>query len=141
MSGMRPRGFEIDGERLRELRKARGIPLPAFAQQVGVAKSSISLIEAGRRRVSLPLLERIAERLGVLASDLTPAVRVRLQPAAEIIGAVRFPVIWEQGAPPSEAEITQLAISAGLVPARENLQMEVSAEPDQRVWRIDWVLR
>jgi transcriptional regulator with XRE-family HTH domain len=64
------------GERIRALRTARGIAQADLAASVGVSKSYLSHIEAGRRQVSSALLHQIAEALAVDMAQLqtgTPA--------------------------------------------------------------------
>jgi transcriptional regulator with XRE-family HTH domain len=64
------------GERIRALRTARGIAQADLAATVGVSKSYLSHIEAGRRLVSADLLRKLADALGVDVEQLqtgTPA--------------------------------------------------------------------
>ncbi|HIE95458.1 MAG TPA: XRE family transcriptional regulator [Planctomycetes bacterium] len=52
------------GQKLRDLRKSRGITLRALAKEVGIHFSSISNIENGKERCGEETLTRIAEALG-----------------------------------------------------------------------------
>ncbi len=64
------------GGRVRALRTARGIGQADLAASVGVSKSYLSHIEAGRRPVSQTMLVQLAEALGVEVEQLetgTPA--------------------------------------------------------------------
>ena len=64
------------GERVRALRTARAVAQADLAASVGVSKSYLSHIEAGRRPVSNDLLLRLAEALAVDVAQLetgTPA--------------------------------------------------------------------
>ncbi len=64
------------GERVRALRTARAVAQADLAASVGVSKSYLSHIEAGRRPVSNDLLARLAEALAVDVAQLetgTPA--------------------------------------------------------------------
>jgi transcriptional regulator with XRE-family HTH domain len=64
------------GERVRALRTARGVAQADLAASVGVSKSYLSHIEAGRRPVSNDLLTRLANALAVDVAQLetgTPA--------------------------------------------------------------------
>ena len=64
------------GERVRALRTARAVAQADLAASVGVSKSYLSHIEAGRRPVSNDLLTRLADALAVDVAQLetgTPA--------------------------------------------------------------------
>ena len=56
--------------RIRELRKARGLTLKRMAELVGTSNQQISHLEKGRRRLTLEWMERIAEALECHPSDL-----------------------------------------------------------------------
>lgn len=58
------------GQRLRELRNAKGLSQEAFAAACGLDRTYISGIERGRRNVSLRNIEVIADALGVSLSEL-----------------------------------------------------------------------
>ncbi len=58
------------GERLRELRRNRGLTLGQLAEQAGVTTGFISQLENGKNSPSLMTLRRITEALGVPFSDL-----------------------------------------------------------------------
>jgi predicted transcriptional regulator/DNA-binding XRE family transcriptional regulator len=58
------------GQRLRHLRRARGLTLEQLSVAVGRAPSQLSLIENGRREPKLTLLHGIAGALGVPLADL-----------------------------------------------------------------------
>lgn len=60
------------GRRVRELRKARGLTQPALAERSGVAEKYLSDIERGQVNVSLALIARLADGLGVAAKELFP---------------------------------------------------------------------
>ncbi|HJT78990.1 MAG TPA: helix-turn-helix transcriptional regulator [Gemmataceae bacterium] len=59
------------GQRVRELRKARGLSQEAFAAECGLDRTYVSGIERGRRNVSLRNIEVIARALGISISELT----------------------------------------------------------------------
>jgi transcriptional regulator with XRE-family HTH domain len=59
------------GERVRLLRKAKGLSQEAFAVKCSLDRTYISGIERGRRNVSLRNIEIIARTLGVSISELT----------------------------------------------------------------------
>ncbi len=56
--------------RIRELRKARGLTLKRMAELLGTSNQQISHLEKGRRRLTLDWMERIAEALECHPSDL-----------------------------------------------------------------------
>jgi len=58
------------GNRLRQLRKAKGFSQEAFAAECGLDRTYISGIERGRRNVSLRNVQVIAKALGVSLSEL-----------------------------------------------------------------------
>ncbi|MBI1900772.1 MAG: helix-turn-helix transcriptional regulator [Planctomycetia bacterium] len=59
------------GNRLRELRKARGLSQEEFAARCDLDRTYISGIERGKRNVSLRNIELIAKALGLSISELT----------------------------------------------------------------------
>ena len=52
-------------EKLRALRRQRGMTQADVAEQLGISKSAISMYEQGNREPELELLERIADLFGV----------------------------------------------------------------------------
>jgi transcriptional regulator with XRE-family HTH domain len=58
------------GQRVRELRKARGLSQEALADLCNLDRTYISGIERGLRNVALKNIEAIAQALGVPMSDL-----------------------------------------------------------------------
>jgi predicted transcriptional regulator/transcriptional regulator with XRE-family HTH domain len=58
------------GQRLRHLRRARGMTLTELGERVGRAPSALSLLENGRREPKLSLIEQLATALSVPVSDL-----------------------------------------------------------------------
>lgn len=60
------------GQRIRELRRGKGLTLEALSSMSGLSKSFLSDIERGRCDVTLTSLQRIADALGVGLSDLFP---------------------------------------------------------------------
>ncbi len=75
------------GQRLRHLRRARGLTLAELGQRVGRAPSALSLLENGRREPKLSLLGALAEALHVPPSELLsrrpPNRRAQLEIAIE----------------------------------------------------------
>ena len=76
--------------RIREVRRARGMTLDAVARacEPPTTPQTIGRLETGTRTVSLVWLNRIAEALGVDASDLVESREAKTElPVAAIIGA------------------------------------------------------
>src|SRR5215469_11787350 len=89
------------GQRLRHLRRARGLTLAELGKRVGRAPSALSLLENGRREPKLSLIESLAGALGVAAEELTrreaPSRRAQLEIA--LGQAQRDPVYAGLGLP------------------------------------------
>jgi transcriptional regulator with XRE-family HTH domain len=58
------------GPALRSVRQSRGLSLTAVADEAGITKGFLSLAERGHTRVSVPVLLRICEVLGVSIGSL-----------------------------------------------------------------------
>src|SRR6202522_951488 len=90
------------GQRLRHLRRARGLTLGDLSGVVGKAPSVLSLLENGRREPKLSLIEQLAAALGVPVSDLlsreAPSRRAQLEIA--VAEAQRDPSYRRLGLPP-----------------------------------------
>jgi XRE family transcriptional regulator, fatty acid utilization regulator len=75
------------GQRLRHLRRARGITLAELGERVGRAPSALSLLENGRREPKLSLIEALARALSVAPEELLrpqpPSRRAQLEIALE----------------------------------------------------------
>jgi len=69
-------------EQVRALRAARGLTLEALAEQSGVSRSMISLIERGESSPTAVLLERLATGLSVPLAALFAASHASPQPIA-----------------------------------------------------------
>ena len=59
------------GERVRQLRKAKGFSQQSFAETCGLDRTYIGGIERGERNVALRNIEVIAKSLGLPVSELT----------------------------------------------------------------------
>jgi XRE family transcriptional regulator, fatty acid utilization regulator len=101
------------GERLRHLRRERGLTLDALGEKVGKAASYLSLIENGRREAKLSLIEALAGALDVSAADLLaaepPSRRARLSMALQraqddpLYRELRLPLLKPAAAVPDDA--------------------------------------
>ncbi|MBM7791307.1 XRE family transcriptional regulator [Tenggerimyces flavus] len=82
------------GQRLRHLRRARGLTLVQLGEQVGQAPSQLSLLENGKREPKLSLIAGIAKALQVPVDELlaseAPSRRAQLE--IELEEAQRDPV-------------------------------------------------
>ena len=89
------------GQRLRHVRRARGLTLAELGAKVGRAPSVLSLIENGRREPKLSLIEALASALSVSTDELLrrqpPSRRAQLEIALE--EAQRDPVYRDLGLP------------------------------------------
>jgi len=59
------------GQRIRELRRQRGIAQSSLAEACDISPSYLNLIEKDKRRIGGALLHRLADRLGVAATQLS----------------------------------------------------------------------
>ena len=62
--------FEVDGQRLRELRVEKALSLRALGERTGVAYDTINKLELGRRPARLSTIRKLAEALGVVPREL-----------------------------------------------------------------------
>jgi len=89
------------GQRLRHVRRARGMTLAELGVRVGRAPSALSMLENGRREPKLSLIEALARALSVPAGELMrrepPSRRAQLEIALE--QAQRDPGFAELGLP------------------------------------------
>src|SRR5499425_2532361 len=89
------------GQRLRHLRRARGLTLAELGARVGRAPSALSLLENGRREPKLSLIEALAKALSVSPDELLrpqpPSRRAQLEIALE--EAQRDPLFRDMSLP------------------------------------------
>jgi XRE family transcriptional regulator, regulator of sulfur utilization len=62
--------FEVNGQRLRELRVERALSLRALAERSGVAYDTINKLELGQRPARLATIRKLANALGVDPREL-----------------------------------------------------------------------
>ncbi len=90
------------GQRLRHIRRARGLTLAELGERVGRAPSVLSLLENGRREPKLSLIEALALALAVPADELMrkqpPSRRAQLEIA--LAEAQRDPALAGLELPP-----------------------------------------
>jgi XRE family transcriptional regulator, fatty acid utilization regulator len=124
------------GQRLRHLRRTRGMTLDQLSAAVGRAPSQLSLIENGKREPKLSLLQAIAAALGVPMQDLlrpeAPSRRAGLEielahfQAAPAYAALGLPVVRGGRRLPADA----LESLIGLHRELTRLLTEQSATPE-----------
>jgi transcriptional regulator with XRE-family HTH domain len=62
--------FEVDGQRLRELRVQRALSLRALGERSGVSFATINNLENGKRPARLATIRKLADALGVEPKEL-----------------------------------------------------------------------
>ena len=62
--------FEVDGQRLRELRVQQALSLRALGERSGVTFATINNLENGNRPARLATIRKLAEALGVEPKEL-----------------------------------------------------------------------
>jgi transcriptional regulator with XRE-family HTH domain len=62
--------FEVNGQKLRQLRVERALSLRALAERSGVAFDTINKLELGYRPARLVTIRKLAEGLGVEPKEL-----------------------------------------------------------------------
>jgi transcriptional regulator with XRE-family HTH domain len=62
--------FEVNGQKLRQLRVERALSLRALAERSGVAFDTINKLELGHRPARLVTIRKLAEALGVEPREL-----------------------------------------------------------------------
>jgi XRE family transcriptional regulator, regulator of sulfur utilization len=68
--------FEVDGQRLRQLRVERALSLRALKEKSGVAYDTINKLENGHRPARLVTIRKLADALGVQPRELIKEIRV-----------------------------------------------------------------
>ena len=79
------------GQRIRKVRKARGLSQEELAEKVGISTTHMSHIETGNTKMSLPIFAALASALETRADELlhedSPAGRsASMEHIAEMIG-------------------------------------------------------
>ena len=83
-------------KRIREIRKKKGISSDKLGEMIGMSGAAIRNIEAGRRKIKVETLEKIAQALGVSVAELlsTPEEKKsKLEEVEEITDVVLLPVV------------------------------------------------
>ena len=61
---------DLIGQRIREMRKQQGLTQEQLATEIYISESYMTLIEQGKRSMSINILAKIANRLGVTTDYL-----------------------------------------------------------------------
>lgn len=56
--------------RIMEIRKSKGVTREELASRLGISVSGLGKYERGERRIDIPMIEQIADKLGVSVLDL-----------------------------------------------------------------------
>jgi XRE family transcriptional regulator, fatty acid utilization regulator len=125
------------GQRLRHIRRSRGLTLTELGDRVGRAASVLSLLENGRREPKLSLIEALAAALGVTADELmrreAPSRRAQLEIALDeaqrdpIYAALGLPYLRPGPRVPSEVIDHVLALFSEL----RKQQVKPTATPEE----------
>ena len=99
--------LSVQGKKIRELRKAKGLSSDKLAEIVGTAGAYIREIELGKSQPSLRMLEKIAQALGVSVAELLEEPNPEIPPKLErLIRKVKFlPIVGAVKAGPPETPI------------------------------------
>ena len=62
--------FDVNGQRLRQLRVERALTLRALAERSGVSYDTINKLELGQRPARLSTIRKLADVLGVEPKEL-----------------------------------------------------------------------
>lgn len=61
---------DLIGQRIRDARKTKGLTQEQLADAIHISESYMTLIEQGKRNMSIDILEKLSRRLGVSADYL-----------------------------------------------------------------------
>ena len=65
--------FDVNGQRLRQLRVEQALTLRALAERSGVSYDTINKVELGQRPARLSTIRKLADTLGVEPKELMKA--------------------------------------------------------------------
>ena len=131
---------QIIAHRLRELRNARAMTLAVLAEQSGVSRSNISLIERGESSATATVLDKLAAALGVPVASLFEKPADATSPIAR---AGEQPVWTDPGSGyvrrtlsptvPSLIQLVEITFPAGARVAYETSSHDI----DRQLWMIE----
>ncbi|MEA2900562.1 MAG: family transcriptional regulator, fatty acid utilization regulator [Actinomycetota bacterium] len=134
----------VFGQRLRHLRRERGLTLDALGGKVGKAGSYLSLVENGHREVRLSLIEALADALDVGPGELLSAeppnrrahLTMALQRAQEdpLYQDLRLPWLKPSAAVPDDVLEHVVALYEAL---RQRAQVQASTPEAARLANVE----
>ena len=68
---MDPSEFSNIGSKIRKERRAKGLSQSDLSKKLEISASYLNLLESGRRTITVPLLIKIGNELGISLKDLT----------------------------------------------------------------------
>ena len=68
---MEPKEFSNIGSKIRKVRRAKGLSQSDLSKKLEISPSYLNLIESGRRSITVPILIKIGNELGISLRDLT----------------------------------------------------------------------
>ena len=75
---MNSQNFSNIGSKVRKERRSKGLTQTDLSKKIGISASYLNLIESGRRTITVPLLIKIGNELGISLKDLTVESNKRL---------------------------------------------------------------
>ena len=112
------------GQRIRTLRKAKGLTLVEISEKTGVAQATLSRIETGTMVGTVECHEKIAETLGIGLAELYSGVDKRYEQIAR------------QDKDPAKSPITPKTCTSNYLPRKAPARKSPSAI-DPPEWRQD----
>jgi transcriptional regulator with XRE-family HTH domain len=79
---------KIFPNRIREIRKSKGLTIEELAEETGLSVSYTGRLEKGERRLSVDLLDRFAKALDVSAQDLLPSSPSKASNVVAVMGRI-----------------------------------------------------
>ena len=68
---MEPSELTNIGSKIRKVRRSKGLSQSELSKNLGISASYLNLLESGRRKITVPLLIKIGNELGISLKDLT----------------------------------------------------------------------
>ncbi len=96
------------GHKLRRLRRQQGMTQVAMAEQLGISPSYLNLIEHNQRSLTLPLIAKVSEQLGVELQSFSGSEEARL--LAELTELLSDPLFEDR--PVKRSELNDVVGSA-----------------------------
>ena len=75
---MEPKEFSNIGSKIRKERRAKGLSQSDLSKKLEISPSYLNLIESGRRSITVPILIKIGNELGISLRDLTQESNKRI---------------------------------------------------------------